>query len=86
MKTYNMKNILLTLMVFGSFEALAECVDSNYHNCQGAITYSDGTLYVGEFKDGLPNGQGTFTYGNGKQYEGGLKNGCLLYTSPSPRD
>ena len=57
-------------MVFGSFEALAECVDSNYHNCQGAITYSDGTLYVGEFKDGLPNGQGTFTYASGTQYVG----------------
>jgi len=29
--------------------------------------------YVGEFKDGLPNGQGTRTYIDGEKYEGELE-------------
>jgi len=26
--------------------------------CEGIYTYSDGAKYVGEYRDGLPNGQG----------------------------
>jgi len=29
--------------------------------------------YVGEFKDGKPNGQGTITLPNGEKYKGGFK-------------
>jgi hypothetical protein len=36
------------------------------------LTSTDGQKYVGEFKDGLPNGQGTFTWKNGK-YVGEFK-------------
>lgn len=33
------------------------------------ITYPNGDVYVGEFRDGQPNGQGTHTFGRG-DYEG----------------
>jgi len=29
--------------------------------------------YVGEYKDGIPNGQGTYTSSNGEKYEGEWK-------------
>jgi hypothetical protein len=38
-------------------------------------TWSDGSKYVGEFKEGLPNGQGTMTYSDGSKHEGEYKNG-----------
>ena len=28
---------------------------------EGTVTYSDGTKYVGEFKDGMRHGQGIYT-------------------------
>ena len=31
-------------------------------NCRGTRPYPDGGEYVGEFRDGKPNGQGTLTY------------------------
>ncbi len=37
--------------------------------------YSDGSMYVGQYKDGKPNGQGTYTRPNGSQYVGQYKNG-----------
>ena len=34
--------------------------------------------YVGEFKDGIPNGQGTFTWKNGHKYVGEWKDGRFI--------
>ena len=45
-------------------------------NGQGTVTLSDGGKYEGDIRNGESNGQGTYTY----------PIGCLLYTSPSPRD
>ena len=47
--------------------------------------------YLGELSwDGWPEGEGTCTFAAGGVYEGawagGRPQGCLLYTSPSPRD
>ena len=48
---------------------------------------TDGTKYVGEFKDGDRNGKGTATYANGEKYVENIKrkrNGqgtCLAYGS-----
>ena len=48
--------------------------------------------YKGEKdQDGKYHGKGIITFINGEQWEGEFKdgepyNGCLLYTSPSPRD
>ena len=38
-------------------------------------TWSDGSKYVGEFNEGLPNGQGKMTYSDGSKHEGEYKNG-----------
>ena len=47
---------------------------------------SDGK-YIGEIKNGKPNGQGTYTFPGGKEYEGewkdDMKNGQGTYTFPS---
>jgi len=62
--------------LFGSFGAvvasdLPACPSSGYfHNCFGTYTYSDGSKYVGEWKDGNLNGQGTLTYGPNSKWAG----------------
>ncbi|MBT8221212.1 MAG: caspase family protein [Bacteroidia bacterium] len=40
---------------------------------EGAYTFSDGTQYVGEMVNGLPNGKGKVYFNNGNRYEGGWK-------------
>jgi hypothetical protein len=35
--------------------------ESFWTNCQGTYTFPGGHRYVGEFRDGKPNGQGIFT-------------------------
>lgn len=50
----------------------------NLRNCNvedcvsgtGRYTYTDGSVYVGEFRDGQPEGQGTVYYQSGSRYEG----------------
>jgi clan AA aspartic protease (TIGR02281 family) len=42
-------------------------------NGQGTYTWSDGSKYVGEFKDDLKSGLGTFTAANGDKYIGEYK-------------
>jgi len=37
---------------------------------QGAYTFSNGNIYIGEFKDGKREGLGVFTYSNGNKYVG----------------
>jgi len=56
------------------------------HTGQGSKTYSDGSTYVGDFRDGKRNGQGTYTYSDGSTYVGdfrdGKRNGQGTYTWP----
>ena len=53
----------------------------------GKYTYSDGSLYVGDFYYGAPEGIGTVYYASGNRYEGGWKNhtphgrGVMYYNS-----
>ena len=42
---------------------------------QGTRTYSNGSKYVGEFRDGRRHGQGTYTLPSGNKYVGEYKNG-----------
>ena len=61
--------ICLSLVVFlfnttegWSLPPCPEDQNQRYHNCFGTLTYPSGNKYVGEWKDGLPNGQGTYLY------------------------
>ncbi|MCL1911734.1 MAG: hypothetical protein FWG13_05975 [Leptospirales bacterium] len=53
------------------------------------LTYTDGTVYVGQVKNGVPNGQGTYTWPDGKKYVGQWKDdkyhGQGTYTWPDGR-
>jgi hypothetical protein len=55
--------------------------------CFGTLTFSDGSKYVGEFKDGLLHGQGTLEFPDGEKYVGEFKDGKQhgqgTYTFPS---
>jgi hypothetical protein len=74
--------------------ALPPC-DSNvaaasWTNCQGTVTTADGDKYVGEFRDGKPNGQGTYTWADGHKYVGQAMDGkrhgqgILIYADGRP--
>jgi hypothetical protein len=61
--------------------------NSNWSNCFGAVNFSSGSKYVGEFKEGKLHGQGTLTFINGDKYVGEFKDdkyngkGTLIFTS-----
>jgi len=44
----------------------------------GKITYDDGDVYTGSFKDNLPHGSGKMEYVDGKVSEGIWKDGKLI--------
>lgn len=44
---------------------------------------SNGSVYTGEVKAGLPNGQGTMKYANGEVYEGEWKDGIKVWRQQS---
>ena len=41
----------------------------------GKLTYNDGTIYEGEYKNGIKKGKGKLIYSGGKIYEGYFDNG-----------
>jgi len=51
------------------------------HGVQGennkTKTYSDGSVHVGQYKNGKPNGQGTWTFYDGSMYVGQSKDGLM---------
>ena len=46
-----------------------------FDNCYGSYTWSDGTKYIGEWKDNKQHGQGTTIWADGNKYSGEFKNG-----------
>jgi len=50
-----------------------DCTNAYCHDELGIFNYVDGTRYIGEFKDGLPNGLGRCEFSNGDLYEGEWK-------------
>ncbi len=50
-----------------------DCTNAYCHNELGIFNYGDGTRYLGEFKDGIPNGLGRCEFSNGDLYEGEWK-------------
>ncbi|MDG1947876.1 MAG: trypsin-like peptidase domain-containing protein [Amylibacter sp.] len=82
--------IILTLGISNAW-ALPNCVGpystTNWKNCFGSFTWSNGDKYLGDFKDGNRTGQGTYTYANGDKYIGRFNNndmngwGSFFYAS-----
>ena len=83
--------ILAIALMMGSAYAqsnLPPCSTFGYFsNCFGTETTANGNKYVGEYKDGKPNGQGTETRADGSKYVGewkdGKQNGQGTVTLPS---
>jgi hypothetical protein len=48
---------------------------ASWTSCQGTSTYPNGGTYVGEFRDGKPNGLGTLTYRHHGEYVGEFRDG-----------
>ena len=65
--------ILLTLLMSMGVWG-AECTNGNCSNGIGTYTWSSGSKYVGEWKDGKRYGQGTYTWPSGDKYVGEYKN------------
>ena len=62
----------------------ASSQDAYWHNCHGTEILTNGTTYVGEYRDGKRNGQFTVTYADGDTYVGDFRdnvfNGQGTYT------
>ena len=67
--------LLLTSQVFAE-ECKGE-YGSHWDNCHGTYTFSNGTKYVGEYKNGKKHGQGALTWLDGKKYTGEWKDGYM---------
>ena len=76
-----MKKLLLLLFLIPNLVmALPPCPEGDnkfWNKCKGTKTYSDGSKYVGEYKDGKSNGQGTYTFASGDKYVGEIKDGQI---------
>ena len=76
-------------------ESNAVVIEDELRNCNsifctdgiGTYTYADGSKWVGEFKEGKPEGEGTCYYINGDKYKGNWKRhaphgeGIMYYTN-----
>ena len=89
--------LLLSLSLIGSANSeLRSCYGSNtsmYDNFYGKTTFKrnhpnwPGATYVGEWKNGKPDGKGTATFPTGEKYVGELKDGKAhgrgVFTEPN---
>ena len=83
--------VLFPTVAFGE-SGLPPCPSGDivsWTNCEGTATYSHGGKYVGEFRDGKPNGQGNLTYRYDGEYVGEFRDGWPnaqgAYTYPDGR-
>ena len=81
MKKYFIFVFLSFLISSTVFARSTGCKEGNCENGFGKWVYTDKTTYEGQWVETKKNGQGIETWPNGYIYKG-----CLLYTSPSPRD
>ena len=75
-----MKTLILIAATFFiiNIYALPQCPSdtaARWHNCFGTYTFTSGSKYVGEYKDGKGHGQGTSTFPSGDKYVGEYKDG-----------
>ena len=50
------------------------CVNGDCANGLGTMTGSDGSTYIGQFKNNRFEGKGTYTFSDGRKYVGHFKN------------
>lgn len=66
--------------------ASGDCIKGDCANGQGSYTYRDGSMYEGDWKNGMRNGRGSYTCPSGSMYAGQWKNdrfdGQGIYTYP----
>ena len=55
-------------------KSLKDCNKENCLSGKGKFTYSDGSRYIGSFRNKYPHGEGTCFYANGDKYVGGWQN------------
>ncbi|MCB0534876.1 MAG: caspase family protein [Lewinellaceae bacterium] len=55
---------------------LINCTSSYCRTGRGYYDYPDGSRWIGEFKNGVPNGEGVCYYAGGDRYEGQWANGA----------
>ena len=77
------KLLIATVLIFGF--PVAVCAQTSlpacsgevatWNECSGTQDLSDGTKYVGEFRNGQPDGKGTLSWKDGDQYTGDFKAG-----------
>ena len=60
-----------SLAFSGDTSRLRNCNDLSCNSGKGKFTYPDGSKFIGDFYNGLPQGIGTVYYINGNRYEGG---------------
>jgi len=59
----------------GAVRILDSSCPKSESSCEGSCTWSDGSSYEGEFKDGLPHGYGEQSWPDGSYYEGDFSEG-----------
>ena len=70
--------VFLVLMFCNVSNALPKCKGDDPKqrtNCVGTLDNLLNDIYVGEIKNGVPDGQGTFTWADGRKYVGEWKDG-----------
>lgn len=65
--------LFLTMSAFGEDDG--KCIEGNCYDGQGTYTWSDGSKYVGSWKNDKEHGEGTFTRSDGRKYVGSWKDG-----------
>ncbi len=80
MKKYIIVFFLLFLLT-NLIAAEKTCISGNCINGAGTVVYSDGNLYIGEFKYGKKHGKGVLLYNDGTKFEGQWRNDQILYVT-----
>ena len=66
----NTEGSTITNVTTNTTEVLQDCNKIYCKSGKGTFQYGDGSKWIGEFKDGVPEGQGTCQYANGDKYVG----------------
>lgn len=85
-KDQRISHLLLLLALAGCAQPVAtgqaklpacqDALQAHWDQCQGSLTLN-GAIYVGEFRDGAPNGQGSYSFPDGWKYVGEVRYGAL---------